>query len=88
VDRLAVLVEGLLILSGVGAHCFPFVAVVGNDPGSVEVGVDCPKIKPVFRVWGQLGHLRDNFCVAAMMVHLVVLSNSSTCSVSSSSAGV
>jgi hypothetical protein len=71
----------------VGACCFPFAVAVGNNPGSVAVGVDCPKTELVFGVWGQLGHLRDNFCVVATIVHSVVSSNSLTCMVSSS-AGV
>jgi hypothetical protein len=62
--------------------------MIGNGPGNVEVGVDCPKTKLVFRVWGWLGHPRDNFCVAAMMVYLIVSSNSLTWAVSSSSTSV
>jgi hypothetical protein len=75
-DRLAALNEGPVIISIDGALCFPF--AVGNEPGSADVGLVCPKTEPVCGVRGWLGHPRDSFCVAATMVRSVVSSNSST----------
>jgi hypothetical protein len=73
---LAALNEGLAIIPVDGACPFPF--VVGNEPGSADAGWVCPKIGPACGVGGQLVLPRDNFCVAAMMVHSVVSNNSST----------
>jgi hypothetical protein len=78
--------EGPAVIPVDRAHPFPF--VIGNEPGSAVVGLVCPKTGPVCGVGGQLGLPRDNFCVAATMVHSVVSNNSSTCSVSSSSTGM
>jgi len=85
-DRSGALNEGPAIIPVDGAHPFPF--VIGNEPGSAVAGLVCPKTRPVCGVGGWLGLLRDNFYVAAMMVRSVVSNNSSTCSVSSSSASV
>jgi hypothetical protein len=78
VDKLVALNEGPAIIPIDGALCFPFAVVVGNEPGSADAGLACPKTKLVCGVGGQLGHPRDSFCVAAMMVCLVVSNNSST----------
>jgi hypothetical protein len=78
VDKSVALNEGPAISSVNGCLCFPFLVVVGKEPGSANVGLVCPKTKPVCRVGGQLGRPRDSFCVAATMVCLVVSSNSST----------
>ena len=83
---MAALNEGPAIIPVDGACPFPF--VVGNEPRSAVVGWVCPKTEPVCGVGGRLGLPRDNFCVAATMVRSVVSNNSSTCSVSSSLAGV
>jgi len=88
VDKLAALNEGPAISPVKGCLCFPFPAVTGKEPGSVDAGLVCPKIEPVCGVGGRLVHPRDSFCVAAMMVRSVVSSNSSTRIVSSSSAGM
>ena len=85
-DRLGALNEGPVIILTNGAHAFPFVVVEGKEPRSAVAGLVCPKIKPVCRVGGWLGHPRDNFWVAATMVCSVVFNISST--VSSSSAGI
>ena len=87
-DKSAALNEGLVMGPVEGCLCFPFPVVVGKEPGSVDMGLVCPKTEPVCGVGGQLGRLRDSFWVAAMMVRSVVSSNSSTRMVSSSSAGV
>jgi hypothetical protein len=52
VDKLAALNEGLVIIPDNGALCFPFVVAVGNKPGSADVGLVCPKTKPVCGVGG------------------------------------
>ena len=78
VDKLAALNEGPVISPVDGCLYFPFPVVVGKEPGSANVGLVCPKTKPVCGVRGGLGHLRESFCVVAMMVHSVVSSNSST----------
>jgi hypothetical protein len=83
---LGALNEGPATIPIDGALCFPF--AIGNEPGSAAVGLVCPKTKLVCGVGGLLGHPRDSFWVAAMIVHLVVSSSSSTRTVSSSSAGV
>jgi hypothetical protein len=57
---------------------FPFPVVVEKEPGSTVGGLACPKNEPVCGVGGRLGCPRDSFWVAAMMVHSVVSSNSST----------
>jgi len=80
--------EGPAISPIEGCLCLPFLVVIGKEPGSAVVGLVCPKTKPVCRVGGQLGLPRDSFCMAATMVRSVVSSNSSTRTVSSSSAGV
>ena len=77
-DKLAALNEGLVIIPDNGALCFPFVVAVGNEPGSANAGLVCPKTKPVCRVGGQLGHPRDSFCVVATIVRSVVSNNSLT----------
>jgi len=78
VDKLAALNEGLATSPVDGCLCFPFLVVVGKEPGSADVGLVCSKTEPLCGVGGRLGHLRDSFCVAATMVHSVVSSNSST----------
>jgi len=76
VDKSAALNEGPWIIPVDGALCFPFAE--GNEPGSVDVGLVCPKTELACGVWGRLGLLRDSFCVAATMVRSVVSNNSST----------
>ena len=78
VDKLVALNEGPAISPVDGCLCFPFLVVVGKEPGSADVGLVCLKTEPVCGVGGQLGRLRDNFCVAATIVRLVVSSNSLT----------
>jgi len=78
VDKSAALNEGPAISPVDGCLCFPFLVVVGKEPGSADVGLVCPKTEPVCGVGGQLGRPRDSFCVAATMVRSVVSSNSST----------
>jgi hypothetical protein len=78
VDKLAALNEGLAISPVDGVLCFPFADAIGNEPGSADVGLVCPKTKPVCGVGGQLDCPRDSFCVAATMVCSVVSNNSST----------
>ena len=70
--------EGLAIIPVDGTLCFPFVVAVGKEPGSANVGLVCPKTELVCGVGGQLGRLRDSFCMAATMVHLVISNNFST----------
>ena len=77
-DRLGALNKGPAIIPVNGAHAFPFGVIVGNKPGSANMGLVYPKTKPTCGVRGRLGHLRDNFCVVVTMVHLVVSSNSLT----------
>jgi hypothetical protein len=88
VDKSAALNEGPAVSPVEGCLCFPFLVVVGKEPGSADVGLVCLKTKPVCGVGGRLGCPRDSFCMAAMMVHSVVSSNSSTQMVSSSSASM
>jgi len=89
VDKSAALNEGpAVILADDDAHAFPFGVVVGNEPGSADTGLVCPKTKPVCGVGGRLGRLMDNFWVAVTMVHSVDSNSSSTWAVSSSSAGI
>jgi hypothetical protein len=78
VDKSVALNEGLAIIPANGALCFPFAVAVGNEPGSADVGLVCPKTEPICGVGGRLGHPRDSFCVAVMMVHSVVSNNSLT----------
>jgi hypothetical protein len=54
------------------------VVAVGKESGSAGENLVCPKTEPVCGVGGQLGRLRDNFCVAVTIVHSVVSSNSLT----------
>jgi len=68
--------EGPAISPADGTCCFPF--VTGNEPGSADVGLVCPKTELVCGVGGQLGRLRDSFCVVATIVRLVVSNNSLT----------
>jgi len=77
-DKSAALNEGPAISPANGCLCFPFLVVVGKEPGSADVGLVCPKTEPVCGVGGQLGHPRDSFCVAATMVHSVISNNTST----------
>jgi hypothetical protein len=70
--------EGPAISPVDGYLCFPFLVVTGKEPGSADVGLVCPKTKPVCGVGGQLGHPRDSLCVAATIVRSVVSNNSST----------
>ena len=89
VDKLAALNEGpAIILADDDARAFPFGVVVGNEPGSADTGLVCPKTELVCGVRGRLGHPIDNFWVAATMVRSVNSNSSSTWAVSSSSAGV
>jgi hypothetical protein len=78
VDKSAALNEGLAISPADSTHCFPFAGAIKNEPRSTDAGLVCPKTGPVYGVWGQLGHLRDSFWVAAMIVCSVVSNNSST----------
>jgi hypothetical protein len=78
VDKSVALNEGLAISPVDGCLCFPFLVLIGKEPESADAGLVCPKTELVCRVGGQLGCLRDSFCVAATMVHSVVSSNSST----------
>jgi len=77
-DKLVALNEGLVIIPVDGALCFPFAAAIGNESGSADAGLVCPKTELVCGVGGQLSHLRDSFCVAVMMVCSVISSSSST----------
>jgi hypothetical protein len=53
VDKLAALNEGpAVILADNDAHAFPFGIVVGNEPGSADAGLVCPKTEPVCGVEG------------------------------------
>jgi hypothetical protein len=87
-DKSVALNEGLAISPVNGTLCFPFLVVVGKEPGSAVVGLVCSKTEPVCGVWGWLGRPRDSFCVVVMIVRSVVSNNSLTWMVSSSSAGV
>jgi hypothetical protein len=61
-DKSAALNEGpVVILADDDARAFPFGVVVGNEPGSADTGLVCPKTEPVCGVGGWLGHLIDNF---------------------------
>ena len=44
--------EGPAIIPIDGALCFPFAVVVGNEPGSADAGLACPKTEPVCGVGG------------------------------------
>jgi hypothetical protein len=70
--------EGLVIIPVDGILCFPFTDAIGNEPGSADAGLVCPKTEPVCRVGGRLGRLRDSFCVAATIVRSVVSNSSLT----------
>jgi hypothetical protein len=78
VDKSAAVNEGLAISPVDGCLCFPFLVVVGKEPGSADAGLVCPKTEPVCGVWGRLDRLRDSFCVAVTMVCSVISSNSLT----------
>jgi hypothetical protein len=78
VDKSVALNEGPMLSPVDGCLCFPFPVVTEKEPGIVVVGLVCPKTELVCGVWGRLGRLRDNFCVAATMVRSVVSSTSST----------
>ena len=77
-DKSAALNEGLAISPINGTLCFPFLVVVGKEPGSAIVGLVCPKTEPVCGVWGRLSRPRDSFCVVVTIVHSVVSNNSLT----------
>ena len=77
-DKLVALNEGPAISPVDGCLCFPFLVVVGKEPGSADVGLVYPKTEPVCRVRGQLGRPRDSFCMVAIIVCSVVSSNSLT----------
>ena len=51
-DKSAALNEGLAIGPVDGILCFPFLIVIGKEPGSADVGLVCPKTKPVCGVGG------------------------------------
>jgi hypothetical protein len=70
--------EGPAISPANGCLCFPFLAVIGKEPGSADVGLVCPKTEPVCGVGGSLGRPRDSVCVAAIIVCSVVSNSSST----------
>jgi hypothetical protein len=44
--------EGLAISPVDGCLCFPFLVVTGKEPGSADVGLVCPKTKPICGVGG------------------------------------
>jgi hypothetical protein len=77
-DKSVALNEGPAISPVDGCLCFPFPVVTGKEPRSADAGLVNPKTEPVCGVGGRLGHLRDSFCVAATIVHLVVSNSSST----------
>ena len=77
VDKLAALNEGSAISPVEGCLCFPFLVVIGKEPGSADAGLVCLKTEPVCGVGGRLG-LRDSFCVAVTIVCSVVSNSSST----------
>jgi hypothetical protein len=52
VDKSAALNEGPVIILVDGALCFPFAVAVGNEPGSADAGLACPKTEPVCGVGG------------------------------------
>jgi hypothetical protein len=78
VDKSVALNEGLAIILVDGALCLPFAVAVGKEYESADAGLVCPKTEPDCRVGGQLGRLRDSFCVAMIMVHSVISNNSLT----------
>jgi hypothetical protein len=89
VDKSVALNEGPAVIpADDDARAFPFGVVVGNEPGSADTGLVCPKNEPVCSVGGRLGRPIDNFWVAVTMVRSVDSNSSSTWAVSSSSTGV